>query len=354
MPPRARVSVVCPTYNRSRAIRRTIASVIAQSFRDWELLVVSDGSTDDTDDVVREAEATDPRVRLIRTRAHGDPSEPRNIALAQAQGDIVSYLDHDDRFREDHLRLVVDALDEGAEVVAMGNVYRDEHGRALRRSTPYEMCWHPEIQLLSAVFETSRVSHRRPLVDEAGGWRTVPGFEDWDLWQRMSDLGHRFTSMNEHTVRMLGRQGTRRHKIRARYRLPIAMFDDARVARAALDALGAERHHTALRAAAIADMRGWFARMMTTPDFVRPTGWDGDPRRYHAQRVSRSSTPATGLVVVPRPDGFAIAQPLYCATAEHAARIEAAARLNQQGLYQAVHEITGRFGARTVLPPSNF
>jgi len=343
VPSPVHVSVVCPTYNRSRAILRTLASVSSQSCREWEMLVVSDGSTDDTDDVVRAAAVADPRIRLIRSRAFGDPSEPRNIALAVASGDIVSYIDHDDRWREDHLRRVLDVMDGGAELVAMGNIYRDEHGRALHRSSPYEMCWHPEIQLLSAVFETSRVSHRRPLLDEAGGWHEVPGFEDWDLWHRMTDLGHRFTTLNEQTVRMLGRTGTRRHKIRPRYRLPIAVYDDARTASAALDELRDVRHRGLLRSESIADMRGWLGRIMETSEFVRPEGWAGDPRTYHAQRITRSSTPATGLVIVPRPDGFAIAQPLYCANAEHADRIEAAALRSQQRLYLAVHEITARF-----------
>lgn len=126
--------------------------------------------------------------------------------------------------------------------------------------------------------------------------------------------------------------------------------DDARTARAALDELREERHHAALQSVCIADMRGWLGRLMATPEFVRPEGWTGDPRRYHAQRVTRSATPATGLVIVPRLDGFAIAQPLYCATAEHADRIEDAALRNQQGLFQTVQEITARFRPHAFAP----
>lgn len=341
-----RVSVVCPTYNRSQAIRSTLASVARQAFPDWELLVASDGSTDDTDDVVRAVSADEPRIRLIRTEPHGDPSEPRNIALAQASGDIVAYLDHDDRFRPDHLQRVVDLVDGGADLVAMGNVYRDGHGIEKRRSSSFAMCWHPELQLLSAMFETSRVSHRRELVDEAGGWRVVPGFEDWDLWQRMTDHGHRFTTVNEHTVRMLARDGSRRHTIPSRYRLPLVVFDEPDQARLALSELESDRHTQRLRAASIVDMRAWLARLMESPDFVRPNGWSGDPVRHHVQRVTKAHAPVAGLVVSRHADGWALAQPLHCPTADHADRIVAAAHRDRPTLLGEVQAITAPFGAR--------
>ncbi|MDT5043225.1 MAG: hypothetical protein QOE51_4210, partial [Actinoplanes sp.] len=65
----ATIDIVCPAWNRSAAIKRTIDSVLAQTMPDWRLLVVSDGSTDDTDDVVRSY--ADSRVTLIRAERHG-------------------------------------------------------------------------------------------------------------------------------------------------------------------------------------------------------------------------------------------------------------------------------------------
>ncbi|MCL1870351.1 MAG: glycosyltransferase [Promicromonosporaceae bacterium] len=345
-----RVSVICPTYNRSTAIRDTIDSVLAQSFKDWELLVVSDGSTDDTDDVVQAAARRDRRVRLVRTSAHGDPSEPRNLGLGEARGDVVAYLDHDDRYRTDHLERVVALIDAGAELIAMGNVYRDLAGAVQAWSADYTMCWHPELQLLSAVFETSRVSHRRELVDEAGGWREVLGFEDWDLWQRMADQGHRFTTQNERTVLMQARQGSRRHSLRARYRLPLVLFDDAESARHAVRLLADRAHEAALRRAALADMRDWLTRLVESGEFVRPLGWDGDPVAEHLRFAADTAAPGVGLVVTRHADGFAVTQPLFCATPEHAARIVAVTHRDRTRLLAEFRAVTRHLGPREVVP----
>ena len=76
----ARIAVICPAFNRSAAILPTVESVLAQTVQDWELFVVSDGSTDDTDEVVRAVR--DPRVRLLRVANHGCPGGPRNAGLA--------------------------------------------------------------------------------------------------------------------------------------------------------------------------------------------------------------------------------------------------------------------------------
>ncbi|TWV47006.1 glycosyltransferase family 2 protein, partial [Streptomyces misionensis] len=109
-----RVSVVCPTYNRSRAITRTIDSVRAQTVGDWELLVVSDGCDDDTEDWVARAAAEDPRVRLLRVARTGHPSGPRNAGLAAARGAYIAYLDHDDTWHPHHLRVALGLLETGA------------------------------------------------------------------------------------------------------------------------------------------------------------------------------------------------------------------------------------------------
>lgn len=94
------VTVVIPVYNRSRALRATVDSVLAQSFTAWELLIVDDGSTDDTPEVARGY--ADPRVRYLRQENQGH-SGARNTGLAEARGEFLAYLDHDDRWLPDKL-----------------------------------------------------------------------------------------------------------------------------------------------------------------------------------------------------------------------------------------------------------
>ncbi|MER5934763.1 glycosyltransferase [Streptomyces sp. NPDC002054] len=340
-PGQPRISVICPTYNRSRPILDTLASVSAQTVTDWEMLVVSDGSTDDTDACVREAALADPRIRLLRAERHGHPSGPRNLGLAEARGEVIAYLDHDDRWRPDHLAVVLSLTDAGAELVATGFELQDPQGRSTALSRPYEMCWHPEFQLLGVVFEPSRVAHRRGLAEQVGGWRAGAGLEDWDLWLRMTDAGARFTTVAERTAVLLDDAGTRRHRIPARHWLPLATFDHPRAAHTMLERLRSGHSDAALSAAQAADTAEWLARLTADPDFTRPVGWAGDA----AAEIARDRQPTAGqelwpelaVVRLPRstaPTGrYVLAQPLRCADAHHAERITALVRRTQPRLF---------------------
>ncbi|MFJ6636858.1 glycosyltransferase [Streptomyces sp. NPDC091376] len=329
------ISVICPTYNRSRAITSTLDSVRAQTVTDWELLVVSDGSTDDTDDWVRRAADEDARIRLIRAGRHGHPSIPRNIGLAEARGEFVAYLDHDDRWREEHLQLLLSVFGTGADLVATGFECRDMSERVTSRSDILDLCWHPEIQVLGPMFEPSRVAHRRQLADRVGGWRPGDGLEDWDLWLRMADDSVRFSTVRDRSAFLLDDSGTRRHRTVRRYRLPLAVFDDPRHARAALGKLRHERHEAAFREAYAADTIAWYERIQATAEFTAPLGWQGDLAAEIARAAEKPGPLWPDLVVVPGQGHFVLAQPLWCPTAEHARRIEELVRrvqIRQLGL----------------------
>jgi glycosyltransferase involved in cell wall biosynthesis len=100
------ISVVIPAYNAAKFIRRTIDSVLAQSYTDYELIVVDDGSTDETNQVVQSYGA---KVRYIRQDNAGD-GPARNAGIAAAQGDWIAFLDHDDEWLPDRLTLQMDLL----------------------------------------------------------------------------------------------------------------------------------------------------------------------------------------------------------------------------------------------------
>ena len=81
------ISVVIPSYNAENVIGRTIESVLSQSYANWELLVIDDGSTDSTRDVVRGFSESDARINLIALdKNHGAPAAPRNIGVRESQG----------------------------------------------------------------------------------------------------------------------------------------------------------------------------------------------------------------------------------------------------------------------------
>jgi cellulose synthase/poly-beta-1,6-N-acetylglucosamine synthase-like glycosyltransferase len=133
-----RVSVILPTYNRAGFLQRAFDSISAQTFTDWELVIVDDGSTDDTSDLVAtlSASITAP-VRYVRQENQGAYGA-RNTGLDLAKGDYVAFFDSDDRWLPHHLHDCVAALDANPEVDwVYGACVRVEFatGRVLQQSS---------------------------------------------------------------------------------------------------------------------------------------------------------------------------------------------------------------------------
>ena len=99
------VSIVMPTYNRADTLERAVASVLAQDYAEWELIIVDDGSTDRTPEILR-ALTADRRIRSISTENCGAASA-RNQGLAAGQGEYIAYLDSDNSWRPDFLQTMI-------------------------------------------------------------------------------------------------------------------------------------------------------------------------------------------------------------------------------------------------------
>jgi len=114
-----RVSVLIPAYNAAHCIGRAIASVLAQTEQDFEILVVDDASSDATAALVEAAAADDPRIRLLRAPRNGGPGSARNRGIAAAAGEWIAPLDADDRFHPRRLELLARiGGQQGADMVA--------------------------------------------------------------------------------------------------------------------------------------------------------------------------------------------------------------------------------------------
>ncbi|NKI40836.1 glycosyltransferase family 2 protein [Streptomyces physcomitrii] len=311
-------SVLCPTYNRSARLLPTLRSVLAQRLADFELLVLDDGSTDDT---VRVAESTgDPRVRVVRARRTGHPSGPRQQGLALARGRWIAYLDHDDSWRPDHLDALHQLLDQGAPLAVTGYRAVDEEGRTTRESGWWDLCWHPELQYLDPLFEPSRFAHRRGLAESVGGWRVTPGLEDWDLLVRLTEAGHHPRTTTARTVSVFESTATRRHRLAPGHFAPLLHTTDARLARRVRDALDAPDTRRLLDAAARQDSRARIQRLGATPDFVRPLA---TPEVPEPGEIPPESGRGPEPLIVPRGGGYLLAVPVFLSTPEHAARFDA-------------------------------
>ncbi len=184
-----RISVVIPTYRHRDFILATLDSVFAQTMTDLEVIVVNDGSPDDTRDLLL------PLVREGRLQYVEQPNEgqsrARNAGLARARGHYVALLDDDDLWPKDKLEWQARFLDEHPDVGAVGGTLQvfDE------RSTPrWEGKFHPGITFESLFLENpfrtpGQTLIRGDLLARLGGMNaSIWGADDWDLWFRIAKI----------------------------------------------------------------------------------------------------------------------------------------------------------------------
>jgi len=198
------VSVIIPTYNRAHLTGDAIASVLAQTYADFELIVVDDGSTDDTEKRVREF--TDPRIIYIKQENMGR-SHARNCALNLSRGRYIAFLDSDDLYLPDKLALQVSYLDSHRHV---GMIYTsacciDYSGNAL--NDKYTASVSGKIYKSIAFFRPVTITlptvmARRELFAEVGVFdEGMHRFEDTDMWRRISKVTH-ITALPEFTCKL--------------------------------------------------------------------------------------------------------------------------------------------------------
>lgn len=179
------VSVIIPTYNRCDFVREAMASVLAQTFQDFELIVVDDGSTDGTADIVREF----PRTHYLLQENRG-VSAARNAGVAVSRGELIAFLDSDDLWQPQKLATQVaffaarpDAHICQTEEVWLRNGVRVNPRNKHRK--PSGDIFAASLQL--CLVSPSAVMMRRELFDHVGGFdEELLACEDYDLWLRIS------------------------------------------------------------------------------------------------------------------------------------------------------------------------
>lgn len=106
------VSIIVPTYNRQKTLPDTIQSILQQTYTNWELIIVDDGSTDDTGKLVSQYSLTDKRIKYLSTGNNHGPSWARNYGMRNCRGEYIAFLDSDDVWLEKHLYESMKALQE--------------------------------------------------------------------------------------------------------------------------------------------------------------------------------------------------------------------------------------------------
>jgi len=188
MADRPRVTVVIPTYNRAGLLMEAIQSALAQSYRDLEVLVCDDGSSEDTGARV---EALDPRVRYLKLPHAGRPGAPRNRGIEAARGELIAFLDDDDLWEPDKLARQIELIDEQG----LNLVYTDRQ-LLPGGGVPAELVISPPLAGPDRLLDLVVAGHfphvctllaSSDLLREVGGFdETLATGEDLDLCLRLS------------------------------------------------------------------------------------------------------------------------------------------------------------------------
>ena len=187
------VSIIVPVFNRPAMLERAVASALEQTYRPIEIVIVDDGSTDDTPDAIAELERAHPEVRGVH-RANGGPGAARETGRNAARGAYVQYLDSDDLLLPQKLEKQVRALqdDRDAGVAYCRTRFRDRAGNDIACN------WKPLLDgettilpafLRSRAWETVTPLYRASVLDAAGPWTTLRLEEDWEYDCRVGALG---------------------------------------------------------------------------------------------------------------------------------------------------------------------
>ena len=199
------IAIIIPVFNRAKAIERAIRSVLAQEFRDFELIVIDDGSTDATAHIV--AEFKDPRLKLICQDSNCGSNAARNRGIREARAPLITFLDSDDAYLPHKLAVVARTFAEQPELDVLLDSFLKEYGEDDRRQPVPRI--NPVIsdtgKFINALFNrrlwkaTSAISIRREIALKAGLFdESLKRRQDFDFLIRASKVG-RCCSISEVT-----------------------------------------------------------------------------------------------------------------------------------------------------------
>lgn len=182
------ISVIMPTWNRADFIQNSINAILKQTFDDLELIIINDGSTDNTESIV--SSYHDERIKYF-SQAQAGPSAARNLGLDQAKGKWISFCDSDDVYFIDRLKQYYEYAQDQECLIYSGWVrFSQQHNKYLIINSifGFEKEFNLDLFQYKNIFPSSAVMVKRSCLDKAGKFDAKLAFsEDWELFLRVSD-----------------------------------------------------------------------------------------------------------------------------------------------------------------------
>lgn len=192
------ISVIMPAYNAMNTINEAIHSVLRQTYKNWELILIDDCSKDSTYEIAERFSKADPRIAVIQNKENLGVSITRNTGIAQANGSWIAFLDSDDIWRDDKLEKQVKIIEErkDADFIYTGSTFIDMAGNAVCYSLPvpeqvtYQMMLKQNLISCSSVLIQKQLMKRYPMEHD-------DLHEDYAVWLQLLKNGYHAYGVNE-------------------------------------------------------------------------------------------------------------------------------------------------------------
>lgn len=181
-------SIILPTFNRAKWLRTSIQSILAQEFTDYEVIVVDDGSTDDSGEVVNKLSEFHPQIRYFY-KQNEERSIARNFGISKATGRYVGFLDSDDKLYPNHLTTAFDLLKRNGfpEVGHLGYEMVDEQGHSILVRNSFDQTFKSKL-IRENILHGNAIVIRKDILQEIHFIPSTDAVlsEDWYLWLRLA------------------------------------------------------------------------------------------------------------------------------------------------------------------------
>lgn len=195
-------SIIIPSYNREHILPKAIDSVLQQTFSDFELIVVDNGSTDNTRQLIETYSHQDNRIRYFWQENSGSPAGSRNTGIQNAKGEWIAFLDSDDwwfqnKLEEVHKTIQTDKTNSYVAISHWEDKYVNNHPYStLRHGSEKENNLYEKLLFEGNLFSTSAMTVKADILRELGGFNPRKDYfivEDYDLWMRIAQKGPIFS-----------------------------------------------------------------------------------------------------------------------------------------------------------------
>jgi len=190
-----KVSVIIPVYNGQKTIGETLNSIISQSYKNLEIIVVDDGSIDNSAEIVKSIK--DKRIKYYKIKNSGAPARPRNFGIKKSQGEFVAFCDQDDLWAEKKIARQLFYYQKNSQkkeigIICTEAVIIDDRGKKINKNTPHFSGFLPSIETRESLFYSnfitacSAVVPKNILEEFYPLDESLKGNDDFDLWLRIT------------------------------------------------------------------------------------------------------------------------------------------------------------------------